>query len=65
MAFRYPFDKKGNFHLEKLSLINLPHLREAMNRIANLLSCLADDIGERQEWQSEMEADMQGDIAFY
>lgn len=49
MAFRYPFAKNGNRHLENLSRVNLEKLREAMERIGNVLSCVASDIEQCEE----------------
>lgn len=65
IAFRYPFDKNGNKHLMNLSHINLRHLRETMERVANFLSCIAGHIEERLQWQSEMEAELRAEMAYY
>ncbi|NQU22085.1 MAG: hypothetical protein HQ567_12435 [Candidatus Nealsonbacteria bacterium] len=59
MAFRYPFDKKGNKHLMNLPQINVRHLMDTMDRIANFLSCIAAHIAERLQYRSDMEADME------
>jgi hypothetical protein len=65
MAFRYPFDTKGNKHLMNLSHINLRHLRETMDRIGNFLSCIAGHIEEQLQCQLEMEAEMRAEMGYY
>lgn len=58
MAFRYPFDKHGNRHLQDLSHVNLEHLMEVMDRVANTLSCLASDLEQRMDCVTEAECEM-------
>lgn len=37
MAFRYPIDREGKFHLPEWTVINLRHLGETMQKIGNFL----------------------------
>jgi len=43
-AFRYPWDRKGNPHLQEIQHINIRNLQETMDRVASFLGCMAGDL---------------------
>jgi hypothetical protein len=51
MAFRYPCDKKGNLHLEKLHSVDLRNLEDVMDGIGNFLYCMGEAIAQQLEFQ--------------
>lgn len=57
-SFRYPTDKQGNRNLMGLKHVNLRNLKETMDRIHNLLGCLASHLQHRLQMCYEMEAEM-------
>ena len=57
MAFRYPTDRDGNRHLQDIEHINLRCLYETMERVGNLLDCLAADLLHRWQVTCEMRAE--------
>jgi len=57
MAFRYPTDKDGKRHLQDIPHINLRNLYETMERVRNLLDCLASDLLHRWQVTCEMAAE--------
>ena len=56
-AFRYPTDKRGNATLRGIVHINLRHLYETMERISDLLDCLASDLAERLSYMYQMQGE--------
>jgi hypothetical protein len=55
MAFRYPFDKKRNLHLEKLHSVDLPNLKDVMDGIGNFLYCVGEAVAQQLEFGGEMD----------
>jgi hypothetical protein len=56
MAFRYPTGIDGKKHLVDIQHINLRNLYETMERVGNLLDCLAGDLNHRWDATCEMQA---------
>jgi hypothetical protein len=52
MAFRYPFDKEENPHLENLDSIDLRNLRDVMDRVGNFLYCLGEATAQQLEYRT-------------
>ena len=62
VAFRYPNDKSESQNLNAISHINVQNFKETMQRISNLLSCIAAETCNQYQWVLEREAEM--DSAF-
>jgi hypothetical protein len=56
MAFRYPFDKKSDLHLEKLHSVDLRNLKDVMDGIGNFLWCLGEAIAQQLEFRGGMDS---------
>jgi len=57
MAFRYPVDKEGNNTLS-ISHINIRNFGEVMNRLANFLDAISDQIAHYADITSDMYRDL-------
>ncbi|MFQ5684864.1 MAG: hypothetical protein ACE5HC_16550 [Candidatus Binatia bacterium] len=54
-AFRYPRDKHGNNPLEGLTHINVRHLVETINKLADILdAATSTGISVYRDWQNDM-----------
>jgi hypothetical protein len=53
-SFRYPTDKKGNNPLSGLTHINVRHLAETINRLAEILDGASVGISVYRDWKNEM-----------
>lgn len=54
MAFRYPTDREGNPHLEKLQSIDLLNLKDVMHGVGNFLDCVGEAIAQQLEFRREI-----------
>jgi hypothetical protein len=54
-SFRYPTDKEGNNPLFGLKYINVRHLAETIDRLAEILERISAGISEYRGWQNEMD----------
>jgi len=55
-SFRYPIDKKGNNPLLGLTHINVRHLSETINRLAEILEVASDRVSIYRDWKNEMDS---------
>lgn len=53
-SFRYPTDKKGNNPLSGLTHINVRHLAESIDRLAEILDGVSAGISVYRDWQNDM-----------
>lgn len=53
-SFRYPTDKNGNNPLSRLTHINVRHLAETIDRLAEILESASTGISVYRDWQNDI-----------